>query len=269
MTAVCTGSPPAVKPRLLGKTVELPARHRDGTEFPIELSLSRWEEQGQPAFGAIIRDIRERRANEERLFRLAHLDPLTELPNRAVLRERLTEIVTAMRAVSVLMFDLDGFKEINDSHGHATGDAALKAMAARLLACVRPIDTVSRLGGDEFVLIMPDIGDPLRAAAVAEAIITAVAEPFEHAGQTLRSVRASASPSRPPMARMPTTFSPVRILLCTKPRARGDIATGCSPPCSESGPSARVRCGTSSAVPWRMTSSCCSISRRYACGTEH
>ncbi|MBA9063708.1 diguanylate cyclase (GGDEF)-like protein/PAS domain S-box-containing protein [Methylobacterium fujisawaense] len=174
------------EPRLLGKTVELPARHRDGTEFPIELSLSRWEEQGQPAFGAIIRDIRERRANEERLFRLAHLDPLTELPNRAVLRERLTEIVTAMRAVSVLMFDLDGFKEINDSHGHATGDAALKAMAARLLACVRPIDTVSRLGGDEFVLIMPDIGDPLRAAAVAEAIITAVAEPFEHAGQTLR-----------------------------------------------------------------------------------
>ncbi len=174
------------EPRLLGKTVELPARHRDGTEFPIELSLSRWEEKGQPAFGAIIRDIRERRANEERLFRLAHLDPLTELPNRAVLRERLTEIVTAMRAVSVLMFDLDGFKEINDSHGHATGDAALKAMAARLLACVRPIDTVSRLGGDEFVLIMPDIGDPLRVAAVAEAIITAVAEPFEHAGQTLR-----------------------------------------------------------------------------------
>ena len=174
------------KPRLLGKTVELPARHKDGTEFPIELSLSRWEEQGRAAFGAIVRDIRERRANEDRLFRLAHLDPLTELPNRAVLCERLTEIVTAGRAVSVLMFDLDGFKEINDSHGHATGDAALKAMAARLLACVRPIDTVSRLGGDEFVVLMPDIGDPLRAAEVADTIIAAVAEPFEHEGQTLR-----------------------------------------------------------------------------------
>lgn len=174
------------KPRLLGKTVELPARHKDSTEFPIELSLSRWEEQGRAAFGAIVRDIRERRANEDRLFRLAHLDPLTELPNRAVLCERLTEIVTAGRAVSVLMFDLDGFKEINDSHGHATGDAALKAMAARLLACVRPIDTVSRLGGDEFVVLMPDIGDPLRAAEVADTIIAAVAEPFEHEGQTLR-----------------------------------------------------------------------------------
>lgn len=174
------------KPRLLGKTVELPARHKDGTEFPIELSLSRWQEEGRAAFGSIVRDIRERRANEDRLFRLAHLDPLTELPNRAVLRERLTEILAGARAVSVLMFDLDGFKEINDSYGHATGDAALKAMAARLLACVRPIDTVSRLGGDEFVLLMPDIADPLRAAEVADTIITAVSEPFEHEGQTLR-----------------------------------------------------------------------------------
>ncbi len=174
------------KPRLLGKTVELPARHKDGTEFLIELSLSRWHEEGRAAFGSIIRDIRARRANEERLFRLAHLDPLTELPNRAVLCERLNEIVTAARVVSVLMFDLDGFKEINDSHGHATGDAALKAMAARLLACVRPIDTVSRLGGDEFVLLIPDVGDPLRAAEVADTIIAAVAEPFEHEGQTLR-----------------------------------------------------------------------------------
>ena len=172
--------------QLLGKTVELPARHRDGTEFPIELSLSRWDERERPAFGAIIRDIRERRANEERLFRLAHLDPLTELPNRAVLRERLDEIVAAARVVSVLLFDLDGFKDINDSHGHAIGDAALKAMAARLLACVRPVDTVSRLGGDEFVVIMPDIGDPLCAATVADAIIAAVAKPYEHEGHTLR-----------------------------------------------------------------------------------
>jgi diguanylate cyclase (GGDEF)-like protein len=103
-----------------------------------------------------------------------------------VLRERLTEILAGARAVSVLMFDLDGFKEINDSYGHATGDAALKAMAARLLACVRPIDTVSRLGGDEFVLLIPDRADPLLAAEVADTIITAVAEPFEHEGQTLR-----------------------------------------------------------------------------------
>ncbi|WP_044156608.1 PAS domain S-box protein, partial [Escherichia coli] len=63
------------KPRLVGRTIELPARHRDGTEFPIELSLSMWQENGATAFGSIVRDIRERRANEERLFRLANLDP--------------------------------------------------------------------------------------------------------------------------------------------------------------------------------------------------
>ena len=174
------------QPRLVGKTIELPARHRDGTEVPIELSLSRWEQEGKAAFGAIMRDIRERRANEERLFRLAHLDPLTELPNRTVLRERLDAITTAGRPVAVLMLDLDGFKEINDSQGHAAGDAVLRAMAARLLACIRPADTAARLGGDEFVLLLPDIGDPLRATALAEAVITAIVAPFEHDGQMLR-----------------------------------------------------------------------------------
>ncbi|MCC0809378.1 EAL domain-containing protein [Methylobacterium sp. W2] len=173
-------------PRLIGKTIELQARHKSGEEFPIELSLSQWQEDGRAAFGSIVRDIRGRRANEERLFRLAHLDPLTELPNRSVLRERLIEITRAARPVSVLMLDLDGFKEVNDNYGHATGDALLRTIAARLLSCVRPIDTVSRLGGDEFVLLLTDSDDPLRATEVANAIIAAVAIPFDHEGQTLK-----------------------------------------------------------------------------------
>ena len=172
--------------RLVGRTIELPACDKAGTEFPIELSLSQWQEDGRAAFGTIMRDIRERRGNEERLFRLAHLDPLTELPNRAVLRERLAEITTSDRPAAVLLLDLDGFKEVNDRHGHAAGDAVLRALAARLLTCIRPIDTAARLGGDEFVLLLPDLGDPLRAAEVAEAVIAAVAEPFEHEGQMLR-----------------------------------------------------------------------------------
>lgn len=174
------------QPRLVGKTIELPARHRDGTEFPIELSLSQWQEEGRAAFGAIMRDVRERRANEDRLFRLAHLDSLTELANRTVLREHLDSITGATRPVAVLMLDLDGFKEINDSHGHAAGDAVLRAMARRLLACIGPTDIAARLGGDEFVLLLPDLGDPLRAAEVAETVIAAIAEPFEHEGQVLR-----------------------------------------------------------------------------------
>lgn len=174
------------EPRLVGKTVELPACHADGTEFPIELSLSLWHEDGRTAFGAIVRDIRERKANEEQLFRLAHFDPLTELPNRTVLRDRLSEITAAARPIAVMMLDLDGFKEINDSHGHTTGDAILREVAARLLRCLRPTDMVSRLGGDEFVMLLPDLGDPLRATTVAEAVISAIATPVEYENQTLR-----------------------------------------------------------------------------------
>ncbi|TXN28203.1 EAL domain-containing protein [Methylobacterium sp. WL19] len=172
-------------PLMIGKTIELQARHKNGEEFPIELSLSQWQEDGRTALGSIVRDIRGRRANEERLFRLAHLDPLTELPNRSVLRKRLIEITKATQPVSVLMIDLDGFKEINDNYGHATGDALLKKMASRLCNCVKPTDTVSRLGGDEFVLLLNNIDDPVRAADVANAIIAAVATPFDFEGQAL------------------------------------------------------------------------------------
>ena len=173
-------------PRLVGKTIDLPAQHKDGTEFPIELSLSMWQHEGQPAFGAIMRDVRERRANEEHLFRLAHLDPLTELPNRTVLRERLREITQAARSVAVLMLDLDGFKEVNDGHGHAAGDAVLKVVAERLLASIRCFDTVARWGGDEFAILLPDVGNPLLTAETAEAIIKAIAVPIVYDDQTLR-----------------------------------------------------------------------------------
>ncbi|WP_187269458.1 diguanylate cyclase domain-containing protein, partial [Escherichia coli] len=134
----------------MGTTVELPAQHKDGTEFLIELSLSMWSENGRSAFGSIVRDIRDRRANEERLFRLAHLDPLTELPNRTVLRNRIKEVLAQSQPMTLLMLDLDGFKGVNDALGHAAGDAVLKRTAERLLSCVRAVDTVSRLGGDEF-----------------------------------------------------------------------------------------------------------------------
>lgn len=172
-------------PRLVGKTVELPACHKDGSEFPIELSLSMWQEDGHAAFGAIIRDIRERRANEDRLYRLAHLDPLTELPNRAVLHNRISELVPA-RSVSVLMLDLDGFKDVNDTLGHRAGDCVLQTVAKRLLDCVQRSDTVARLGGDEFVVLLPDTADPIRAAGVAECIIQSLAQPFLHDDQVVR-----------------------------------------------------------------------------------
>ncbi|SDN55225.1 PAS domain S-box-containing protein/diguanylate cyclase (GGDEF) domain-containing protein [Methylobacterium phyllostachyos] len=164
--------------RLTGRTVELTAEHRDGREFPVELSLSTWHENGQPAYGAIMRDVSQRWAIEERLFRLAHLDPLTELPNRLVLRGRIEAALTQAEPAAVLMFDLDGFKEVNDAHGHAVGDAVLKMTAERLRACAGLDGTAARFGGDEFAIVLPGLGDPLMAVAAAEAALRVLAEPY-------------------------------------------------------------------------------------------
>ena len=172
--------------RLVDRTVELIARHRDGGEFPVELSLSRWEENGRAAFGAIVRDVRERRASEERLFRLVHLDQLTGLTNRTIALSRAGAAIEDAGTATILMLDLDGFKEVNDVLGHAAGDTVLRVAAQRLLTCVGPGETVSRLGGDEFALVLPGVGDPLRAIVTAEAVLHALAEPFHVEGQTLR-----------------------------------------------------------------------------------
>ena len=170
-------------PRLVGTTVELDAASRGGSEFPIELSLSMWREGGAASFGAIIRDIRERRANETRLFNMAHLDSLTGLPNRAVMLNRVAECARAAEPFAILMVDLDGFKNVNDTLGHTAGDIVLRQVAKRLLDCVRPIDTIARLGGDEFAILMP--GRPSRDAVGAEAdcLIATVGTPCVVDGQ--------------------------------------------------------------------------------------
>ncbi len=102
-------------------------------------------------------DITERRRIEARIAHLAHYDALTDLPNRALLRERLEQALAGDRredhSLSVMMLDLDRFKEVNDTLGHGAGDTLLKAVAERLLSCVRETDTVARLGGDEFAIV--------------------------------------------------------------------------------------------------------------------
>ena len=112
------------------------------------------------------------RKKEEELEYLARHDPLTGLANRVMLNDRIGGAIArarrSKRAVGVLVADLDGFKAINDAHGHYIGDQMLKAVSARLKACVRETDTVARLGGDEFVLVLEelqDLGDAARIAA--------------------------------------------------------------------------------------------------------
>ena len=166
------------KPRLVGTTVELDAARNDESEFPIELSLSMWREGEQASFGAIIRDISERRANETRLFNLAHRDGLTSLPNRAVLLSRIAECAKASEPIAIMLVDLDGFKNVNDTLGHTAGDQVLRQVAKRILNCARPIDTVARLGGDEFAILMPNRPDRNLVGDEADCLIGAIGSPY-------------------------------------------------------------------------------------------
>ncbi|RZI59798.1 MAG: sensor domain-containing diguanylate cyclase, partial [Pseudomonas sp.] len=165
-------------PRLLGTTVELDACHEDGRELPIELSLSMWQEDGQASFGAIIRDMTTRRADEERLFQLAHIDSLSGLPNRGVLLSRVAECLDRKVPFALLMLDLDGFKDVNDTLGHRAGDQVVKEVAQRLLSCARSIDTVARLGGDEFAVLMPEETTLSEIEHAAQCMLMTVAAPL-------------------------------------------------------------------------------------------
>src|SRR6202034_338642 len=106
---------------------------------------------------------------------------LTGLPNRMLLNDRLTQAMASAgrhgKALAVLFLDVDHFKHINDSLGHAVGDQLLKSIAQRLVSCVRSSDTVSRQGGDEFVILLPEVGRAEDAALAADKILAAVSRP--------------------------------------------------------------------------------------------
>ena len=134
-------------------------------------------------------DVTERKAAEERLAYLAHHDALTGLPNRTMLVERLEHSMAYAqrqeRNVAVLFLDLDRFKVINDTRGHAIGDGLLRQVAARLSKVVRATDTVARSGGDEFIIVVGDLGGPSDLIAVGKSILASFADPFFVEGEEL------------------------------------------------------------------------------------
>jgi diguanylate cyclase (GGDEF)-like protein/PAS domain S-box-containing protein len=165
---------------------------RDGTEFAIEDSAAPIHDQHGLATGAVIvfHDVSAARAMGVEMSHMAQHDTLTNLPNRTLLQDRLTQaIATASRndsRIAVLFLDLDGFKHINDSLSHATGDRLLQFVAKRLLAAVRTSDTVCRLGGDEFVILLSEVAHAGDAGVKAGKILSALSAPFEMEQITLR-----------------------------------------------------------------------------------
>ena len=139
----------------------------------------------------VIADVTEQVMAQERLQHLAHTDSLTGLANRFTLHGALRASIAQRRLVALLALDLDHFKLVNDTHGHAAGDQLLQNVAARLLACRRPADLVARLGGDEFaVLVLDDTGEDVDVDALSQHLIDVLEEPVDVGG---RATRASAS----------------------------------------------------------------------------
>ena len=153
---------------------------KDGSPFwaSVVIDTIRDDQGRLLGFAKVTRDMTERRRNEEHLYRLAHYDPLTALPNRLVLSATLDNAVRSQNSVTVLMLDLDGFKEINDTLGHAAGDEVLKAAAQCIKACVGDRGVVGRLGGDEFAVVIAGLADPIGANALCEDLIEAFRTPI-------------------------------------------------------------------------------------------
>jgi len=160
----------------------------DGSLFDGELTSCALDLPGGPGAVITVSDVTEQRRAQTQLSYLAFRDALTELPNRALFFDRLRQaLVDARRhssAFAVLVADLDGFKHVNDRHGHETGDALLQVAAKRLRAATREGDTVARIGGDEFSAILARAANAEDAAIVAKRMVRAFSAPVVVAGQS-------------------------------------------------------------------------------------
>ena len=160
----------------------------DGGYFALEFVCNELRHGRQKLFTAILRDISERKENEDRIRRLAHHDTLTGLPNRNLLHDRMAQALARVRRhggrLAILFIDLDRFKPINDKYGHNVGDAVLVEAARRLQDSVRHSDTVARIGGDEFAIVLEEMVRPTEAAKVAGKIVSYLASPIEVLGHT-------------------------------------------------------------------------------------
>jgi len=169
--------------KVIGRTRELTALRKDGTVFPIELTVTDLKLGGDRSFTGMIRDITERKLAEKQIRHLAHHDPLTGLPNRMLFYDRLQQVMSLARRerheLALLYLDLDRFKAVNDTWGHDAGDKLLKAAAARIRQLVRESDTVARIGGDEFTVIFTKIASREDAAKAARKINEALSTPFQ------------------------------------------------------------------------------------------
>ena len=165
-------------------------RRKGGETYPALLTVNAIHDEcgALQRYVGIFRDITVIKRTQSELERMAHYDPLTGLPNRLLLTERLDHALDRARRnggeLAVMLLDLDGFKTVNDSLGHPAGDLLLQTVATRLSAALRAEDTVARLGGDEFAVILEDIKQGGDAAGVARKLLACLADPIDLDGHS-------------------------------------------------------------------------------------
>lgn len=174
--------------RMTGRS-EVTGYRKDGSFFPLEVSIAKFRNGEDWLLVATMRDVTERKRAEDELTHRATHDTLTGLPNRALIRERLNSALQRSKrsglSVALLFVDLDGFKLVNDTHGHEAGDELLKRISSQLLDQVRPGDTVARLAGDEFVILCEQVEQPISMSMLATRINDTLRQPVEFNGENL------------------------------------------------------------------------------------
>ena len=155
----------------------------------VELHARELVAGGETLCAIFAQDVTDRSRTAARLSLLAFSDPLTGLANRALFADRLRQAALDARrdgrGFGLIVLDLDRFKSINDTHGHATGDAVLQEVAQRLLGCMRPAETIARLGGDEFGVLLPLLRQRADSASVTERLLAAIRQPIALGGLRL------------------------------------------------------------------------------------
>lgn len=168
-------------------TLQAQARSRSGVVIPVEIRAGRMRLNEARRATVVIRDVTERATNRERMWRLAHFDELSGLPNRLLFRQLLEQALRDAsrdkKPLAVMFIDLDRFKLINDTLGHDIGDEVLRQVTARLRKCLRESDIISRFGGDEFAAMMRDIEDADAAHTAAKRVLSAIDHPFSLDGE--------------------------------------------------------------------------------------
>jgi diguanylate cyclase (GGDEF)-like protein/PAS domain S-box-containing protein len=216
-----------IRKRLEGesKTVRYSFRamRKDGEQVELEVHGAATEYLGRPAIIGTLLDITDRKRAEAQIVYHAYHDPLTELPNRMLFMERLrlqlAQAKRQNRRLSIVYFDLDRFKFVNDTLGHSVGDEFLQTVATRLKGLVREMDTVARSAGDEFVILIPDVARAEDISVIAQKLLNSVARPLQVEGRALQITASAGVSTYPADGRTPRRSSATPTPRCTGRRS--------------------------------------------------